>query len=451
VTGPGWTGDIHDWRAAPDQYDAIHFHADDLYDAGWAVAHRLAVPADWASGYYAIRLRAGDDTSYLPLFVRPGPGQPRAPLAFLAATLTTIAYANYRFHLDVDSNEVSLGRAGLLSPEDVLLCESAELGLSTYDLHLDGSPVRHSSRLRPVINTAPGGDVWNLNADTHILAWLDRIGQAFDVITDEDLHREGAALLGQYRAVLTGSHPEYWTTPMWDGLSGYLGRGGRLLYFGGNGFYWRTAMSTAWPGAIEIRRAEGGARYTAEEPGHYHGAFTGELQGLWRRSGRPPNALVGVGSRGIGFDGIGHFRRTDASHDARVAWLFAGVEGPTFGATGLVGCAAGSEIDAADAALGTPAHALVVAASEGHSDAMQPMPEEILMPHPAMSARHDPAIRAEMIFFETAAGGAVLSCGALSWAGAIAADDFTTDVARISTNALRRFLDPRPFPPPARG
>ncbi len=448
VTGPDWSGDVHDWRAAPAEYDAIHFHEDDLYDAAWDVAHRLTIPDDWKSGYYAVRLRAGDDTSYLPLFVRPPPDRPAAPLAFIASTLTTIAYANYHFHLRVDMNEASLGRVTMLSSEDVLLCGASELGLSTYDLHRDGSPVRHASRLRPIVNNWPGGEVWNLNADTHILAWLDRIGQPYDVITDEDLHREGAALFGRYRAVMTGSHPEYWTTPMWDGLSHYLGGGGRLLYFGGNGFYWRTAMSDAWPGAIEVRRAEGGGRYTAEVAGHYHSAFTGELGGLWARSGRTPNMLVGVGTRGIGFDGIGRFRRTEASRDARVAWLFEGVADDVFGERGLTGCAAASEIDATDDALGTPAHALIVAASEGHTDAMQPMPENILMPHPAMSARHDASIRAELTFFETAGGGAVLSCSSLSWAGAIAVDDFGSDVARISANALRRFLDPLPFPPP---
>ena len=445
VTGPDWTGDIHDWRADPERWDAIHFHADDLYDAGWPAAHRLRVPDDWPSGYYAVRLRAGDDTSYLPLLVRPPRETAGASLAVLASTATTMAYANYRFHLDVPEAEASVGRVTVLTPEDVYLCETADVGLSTYDLHRDGSPVRFSSRKRPVLNNQPGGEVWNLNADTHLLAWLDRIGQPYDLITDEDLHAEGSGLLDRYRAVITGSHPEYWTTPMWDALERWLAGSGRLMYLGGNGFYWRTGLSPDWPGAVEVRRAEGGGRYTAELPGHYHLAFTGELGGLWRRSGRPPNTLVGVGSRGIGFDGVGWFRRTPVSDDPRVSWLFGGVAGETFGAEGLAGCAAGGEIDAADPALGTPPHALVVAASEGHTDAMQPFPEEILMPHPAMSARHDPRVRAEITFFETPGGGAVLSFSSLSWPGAIAWNGFTNDCATITGNALARFLDPEPF------
>lgn len=445
VTGPGWQAEVHDWRAVPDQYDAIHFHADDLYDAEWPVAHHLTVPADWASGYYAVRLCAGGDTSYLPLFVLPPRGRAAAPLAVLASTLTTIAYGNYRFHLEADMNEASLGRASVLMPEDLFLCANTDVGRSTYDLHADGSPVRFASRLRPIVNNWPGGEVWNLNADTHILAWLEQLGQPYDLVTDEELHAEGADLLQRYRAVIAGSHPEYWTTPMWDGLSGYLASGGRLLYLGGNGFYWRTAMSLAWPAAIELRRAEGGGRYTAELPGHHHMAFTGELGGLWRRTGRPPQALVGVGTVGIGFDGIGRFRRTPDADDPRAAWLFDGVAGDTFGAEGLLGSAAGSEIDATDAALGTPPHALVVARSEGHSSAMQPMPEEILMPHPAMAAPFNPRVCAEVLFFETASGGAVFSASSLTWTAALPAADFDSDVARITRNALLRFLEPAPF------
>lgn len=442
VTGPDWRADSFDWRADPAQWDAVHFHRDDLHDAAWDVAHRFVVP-HWPSGYYALRARAGRDTSYAPLFVLPPRGRATAPLAVLASTVTTIAYANYQFHLRVDMNEVSLGRVSVLTPEDVFLHETAELGVSTYDLHADSSPARYATRLRPVLNNQPGGEVWNLNADTHLLAWLDRSGQPYDLITDEALHAEGADLLGRYRAVVMGSHPEYFTTPMRDALEAWLGEGGRLLYLGGNGLYWRTGISAEWPGAVEVRRAGGGARHVAETPGDDHMAFTGELGGLWRQAGRAPNTLVGVGFRAIGFDGVGHYRRTPASRDPRAAWLFAGVDDEVFGADGLSGSAAGGELDAADVALGTPSHALVVAVSEGHTRAMQPAPEDILMPHPAMAAPHNPAIRADMTFFETGGGGAVFAPGSLTWPGAVAQAGSACE--RITTNALRRFLDPEPF------
>ena len=93
------------------------------------------------------------------------------------------------------------------------------------------------------------------------------MGVAFDVITDHDLHAEGAALLAPYNVVVTGTHPEYHTVETLDALTTYTETGGRLMYLGGNGFYWRVALSDKVPGAIEIRRTEVGIRLWAAEPG----------------------------------------------------------------------------------------------------------------------------------------------------------------------------------------
>ena len=76
---------------------------------------------------------------------------------------------------------------------------------------------------------------------------------------------------------------------------------------------------------------------------------------------------------------------------------------------------------------------------------MQPVPEDILMPHPAMVAPYDPQICAEMVFFETLGGGAVFTPGSLNWVSALPVDGFDNDTATITGNALRRFLDPTPF------
>ncbi len=35
MTGPFWSGEALDWRRNPAEYDAIHFHEDDLLDCGW--------------------------------------------------------------------------------------------------------------------------------------------------------------------------------------------------------------------------------------------------------------------------------------------------------------------------------------------------------------------------------------------------------------------------------
>jgi N,N-dimethylformamidase len=297
--GYNWSGTEQNWRHAPQEYGAIHFHDDDLYDAGWDTDFEYIVPADLRSGVYAVRLKTDDDESYLPFFVRPPRGTTTSKLAFLVSTVTYMAYSNYQWALHQRFCEVTESSWTTLERGDVFMQEHKEVGLSTYDTHSDGSGVRYASRLRPVLNMAPKAHLWNFNADTHILVWLENQGIEYDVITDEDLHEEGAALLDGYQAVLTGTHPEYFTTPMWDGMRAYLAREGRLVYLGGNGFIWRCALSSEMPGVLELRRPEDGIRYRDEEPGEYYLEFTGEYGGLWRRLGMAPQALVGVGTASI--------------------------------------------------------------------------------------------------------------------------------------------------------
>ncbi len=411
------------------------------------------MPEDLSSGVYAVRLRAGDDESYCTFFVRPPRGRATSKIAFLASTVTYMAYANYQWQMHEYFAEVTDLSWTPFDGDDLFLHLHPEAGLSTYDTHSDGSGVRYASRLRPVVNTAPKTALgsYNLNLDTLVLGWLEACGIACDVITDEDLHHEGVALLERYRAVVTGAHPEYFTTPMWDGVRGYLARGGRLAYLGGNGFIWRCAMSAEMPGVIELRRAEDGIRYRDEEPGEYYHEFTGEYGGLWRRLGTAPQALVGVGTVAVGFDASGVYRRTPASQDTRAAFIFEGIgEDETIGDFGyLGGGASGGEIDASDPMLGTPPHALVVASSEGHSENTWLVPDETGFHHSAMDGAQNPRVKADMTFFETPAGGAVFSVGSIAWSASLPHNGYDNNVARISENVLRRFLDDAPFTMPA--
>jgi len=443
VRGFRWDGTCHDWRAAPDHYGAIHFHADAQYDMGWSETFRWNVPADLPSGAYAARLRCGDETAYVMVFVDPPAGKPAAEVVFLASTMTYLAYANETVHIRLV--ESLTGRRPPVDPEYELLLKRPQFGGSLYEHHADGSGVRYSSHLRPIANLRPATRMWSFNADTAILKWLEREAPGFDLITDHRLHSHGADALAGARVVVTGTHPEYYSDEMLDALEGFLARGGRLIYMGGNGFYWRTAFSAEWPGAIEVRRAEDGTRAWIEEPGEYHHAFDGRLGGLWRRNGRPPNRLVGIGFAAQGFASTAPYRLSPAARDPRVAFALDGVHGELIGDDPAAG-AAGEEIDRFDVTLGSPAHALVVASSEGLGADMLRVKEEF---HASTPHFPDPAIRADAVFFETAAGGAVFSTGSIAWANAMAAGDFDNDVSRLTLNMLRRFRDPAPFAFPA--
>src|SRR5690606_30184812 len=160
------------------------------------------------------------------------------------------------------------------------------------------------------------------SADLLILSWLEREGIACDIVTDDDLDGEGMAALAGYRCVMTGSHPEYHTERSHDALRGFLDNGGRLIYLGGNGFYWRVSTHPDYPETIELRRAEDGNRSWASEPGEYYHAFDGAYGGLWRRNGRPPQQLVGTGYSGQGFYRSHPYRLLPGAGDERVRFLF---------------------------------------------------------------------------------------------------------------------------------
>ncbi|MGH6892765.1 MAG: N,N-dimethylformamidase beta subunit family domain-containing protein, partial [Dongiaceae bacterium] len=264
-----------------------------------------------------------------------------------------------------------------------------------------------------------------------------------------DLHREGLALLRRYRVVLTGTHPEYCSLEMLNALQGFVDRGGRLIYLGGNGFYWRISFSEAHPGVIECRRSEVGIRPWDPGHGQYYHAFTGEHGGLWRRNGRPSGELTGLIMSSQGFDVSEPYVLGAGASDPRVAFLFEGIDttpGRRFGAFGLSGGgAAGLEVDRADRGLGTPAHALVVASSERHTDIYLLTPEELLDPTPDISGTQSDLIRADLVFFETAGGGAVFSTGSIAWAGAMAWNGYQNEVSKLTSNVLKRFVDPAPF------
>src|SRR5262245_30909503 len=94
MIGSTWTGVEMCWRHGPDQYGAIHFHDDDLYDCGWATDFTYTVPDGLRSGVYAVRLRAGDVEDMIPFFVRPPRGRSTADACVLMPTFTYIVYAN---------------------------------------------------------------------------------------------------------------------------------------------------------------------------------------------------------------------------------------------------------------------------------------------------------------------------------------------------------------------
>jgi N,N-dimethylformamidase len=90
----------------------------------------------------------------------------------------------------------------------------------------------------------------------------------------------------------------------------------------------------------------------------------------------------------------------------------------------------------------------VVARSENHSNTYELVAEEVRVPHGATDALLSEAIHADIVFFETPNGGAVFSTGSIAYAGSLPHDGFDNNIARLTTNVLKRFADDAPFPFP---
>jgi N,N-dimethylformamidase len=447
MKGPEWDGSEYNWTHKPEHYDAIHFHDDDLHDCGWETDFGFDVPVDFPSGLYCAHLVCDGEEDYVPFVVSPGPDRGRAPLALLLPTASYWAYGNTHHHLEWREGENVRGVFTTIDATTLFLHEHPEFGCSMYDHHSDGSGVCYASRLRPILNMRPRERLWQLPADTHIIDWLEEKGLAFDVITEDDLDQQGEALLAPYRCILTGTHPEYPSKKMLEAFDAYQKNGGRFIYLGGNGFYWRTSYHPTLPGIMEMRRAEDGIRTWAAEGGEYYHSFTGELGGMWRRMGRAPQSVAGVGMTAQGFDLSTYFERTERSFDPRVAFAFAGIGAQErIGDFGLIGAgAAGWEVDRADPRLGTPPHALVVATATDFTSSYHWMKEELTHTHSAITGETCPMVRCDMVFYETPGGGAVFSMSSIAWAGALSHNGYENNVSRITENVLRRFIDPRPL------
>jgi N,N-dimethylformamidase len=452
VTGHRWGGEQSDPAHAPDQYGAIHFHDDDLEDAGWESDAAWLVPSSLPSGTYAARLDGAGRVDHIPFVVRPPVGVATADIGVLLPTLTYLAYANEGIVASGVADKLMVDGVGSIHWADRYVGEHPEWGRSLYDDHDDGSGVCYSSRLRPIPNMRPGYRFWSTGAperyaaDLYLIDWLDHERQACDVFTDEDLHDDGRALLERYKVVLTGAHPEYWTGPMLDAVEGYLAGGGRLMYLGGNGFYWVTSISADKPHIIEVRRGFNGTRAWESAPGEAHHSTTGEPGGLWRYRGRPPNRLVGVGftaQSDAQRKAPGYHLLPDAEHP-EVAFVFEGIgRDEIIGDFGLInGGAAGYEIDRYDPEIGAPHSIWHLATSQGmHDESYLLTIENLLFTVPEITGPTQHMIRADVVYAKVGrAGGEVFSVGSCNWCGSLSHDGYGNNVSRVTSNVLRRFL-----------
>ena len=409
----------------------------------------MTIPDDLKSGIYAIRLRSGPGTGlseeFIVFFVRPK--KPKSKLCFLVPTASYLAYANEKLSFEASIIQPMTGQPPTITDIDIEQYKNPEFGLSTYDSFADGAGVCFTSYKRPILNMRPKyrtsgmGITWQFPADLSIIGWLEHNNYEYDVITDEDLHKEGLDSVKPYNCIITGTHNEYYSEKMIDALEDFVAEGGRVFSTGANSYYWVVGFSDEQPWCMEVRKLEAGMRAWAAQPGEYYMQTTGEKGGLWRTRGRPPQKFAGVGFIAEGFDTAEKYRKMPDAWHRTVSWITKGVDGEIIGDHGLAyGGAAGVELDRYDLSLGTPPHTKIIASSGGHSDNYVLVTEELLYAYAGLVGSLDYRIRADMTYFTAPNDGAVFATGSIAFGQSLPSNNYNNSAATVMKNVIDAFI-----------
>ena len=306
---------------------------------------------DWPSGLYFARITTDDRrVGFAPFVVRPRASDP-ARVAVVLPTHTWQAY-NYR-----DRDGDGWGDTWYAG--------------STDSIRLD----------RPFLNRGvpPRFRLYDLP----FLRWLHETGKQVHIYAEDDLERfpRGDSLRSAYDLIIFSGHSEYVTTHVYDVIERFRDLGGNLMFLSANSFFWK------------VRKR--GARL--------------QRIALWRDTGRPEAALIGVqylaNDDGAIQDG---FVVTGAE---LTPWAFEGTglsNGSVFGQYGI-------EIDQTTA--DSPPGTMVIA---------------------KIPDLFGPGRTAEMTYYETEAGARVFAAGVLAL-GIRALQD---DVSQLLENVWKRLTAP---------
>lgn len=425
----------------PEEFNAIKFNADDLYDAEWKRSFSYKIPNDLKSGIYAARLKQGNFVEYITFFVAAAKGKPQAKLAVWMSEYNYLAYSNITLGVTAKKNYPGHN----FNDSDLdFLRDNPEFGTGcVYNQHADGLYYIYGSRKRPDIHMKPGGFAYNFVQDTHITAMLEHFDVDYDIITDELIDNE-PELLKQYTCIVSSSHPEYVTSQMFDAVESYQAEGGRFMYIGGNGWFWSVGTHPTLPGVMESRNfAPTAERYLTD----------GRRGGLMIEAGRNTGVTFGNEMSGMIFNGSSSMKKLPDAENPRAKWIFSGCkEGLHFGTYGIDkvrgGCA-GFEIDRYNAGNGAPRHALHLADSTPLMHTIEHVKISsvpVNITYEQKECAIDQWAKASVVFFETAKGGAMFSTGSITWISSAPENNWDNDICRITMNVVKRFIDSSPFP-----
>lgn len=230
------------WRETPE--------ACSVTGCGWPVSFEHAIPAEWPSGGYILRCRAGQDMHDHVFIVKPQPhASRRGRLLLIAATATWTAYNDWggsnhyqgycgprgdRFS-PVLSIERPFARGFVSLPPEApraVLAEDPPIMSEPRYPHMEWAYANGYSKKYMSAGWA--------SFERHFLCWAEAEGYALDVITQTDLHLQPELIEG-YGCIALVGHDEYWSWEMRDAIDAYVDGGGRIARLAGN-FMWQIRL-----------------------------------------------------------------------------------------------------------------------------------------------------------------------------------------------------------------
>lgn len=399
VRNIGWY-DNHGPRAAMQTLPDGHFVETGVaWDNGFGSSHRQTILAPEQSGLYYFRAhdRAGRFTSF-PLVV--APARATAPMAVLASTNTWNAYNPFGGRSNYILAECMIDKPVVNSKCDLpryRLTQYGEWNAESYDpISFDRpEPANQVGPTEECTDPIEGRSECHLApAEWRLLAWLEREQFAYDLYADHQLH-DGTLRLDDYRVLVLGPHPEYWTGAMYRRVKEWVfERGGRLVYLGGNGI--NCEVEYLVNGAMRCLN-----KWDHAKESRFHTRIESEAN------------LLGVVFSDPGAMTVAPYEVLEPEH-----WVFAGTglrRGAVFGETTL--------------------HERYGDGASGHeTDKISPSSPagiELL----ARGLNPDDG-GAHMVCFETPSNGAIFSTGSITYTSALLCDRV---ISKITANVLSRF------------
>ena len=367
--------------------------------------HQQYVEAPERTGLYWFHARTGSGRHFsFPWIV--SPAKPTAPVAVLLGNMNWNAYnnfggrSNYIHAAELPSTPTVNARQELSRYQDPdhVIYDREDYDPLSFDRP---EPMNVVAEEEKITDPIEGRNACHIApAEWRLVGWLEREGFDFDLYGETQLH-QGVLNLDDYKVLIIGAHPEYWSLDMYRGLKEWVTkRGGKLMYLGGNGLN------------CEVEFVDD--RTMIVRNGDKREMHAKNLESRMHMRNESEACLLGAVYTDAGAMTGAPYEVVDETH-----WAFAGTnlkKGDLFGTHSL--------------------HMRCPGGASGHeTDKVSPnSPKKV---HVFAKGLDIDDGGAHMLTYETSSGGGVFSASSICYVSSLPVDD---GVSKVTANVLRRFL-----------